>query len=310
MNFESPTHTQTALAKVGYIASEEIAMASFLALSLGKPILAEGPAGTGKTELAKALARTLERPLFRVQCYEGLDEAKLLYEWKYAKQLLYTQMLGDKIGQITADSQNLRQAVNAIAREEDAFFSEHFLEPRPLLQSIRSAVPTVLLIDEVDRAEEEMEALFLEVLAEGQVTVAELGTLTATTTPLVVLTSNDTRELSDALRRRCLHLYLDYPSVEREAEILRQAVPNLGARLASQIAEVVANARTLNLKKAPSLSEAIDWAQALVLLSAPELGPTAVNSTLALLLKHRGDLEIATQELAGSLSQLSTDQQS
>ena len=301
-SFETPADVADALKRVGYISSPEISMASFLAIRLGKPILAEGPAGTGKTELAKALASALDRQLFRVQCYEGLDEAKLLYEWKYGKQLLYTQMLKGKIDGLTQETNSLAEAIDVIASQQDAFFSERFLEPRPLLSAIRTESPSVLLIDEVDRSGEDMEALLLEVLAEGQVTVAELGTIKARSAPVVVLTSNDTRELSEALRRRCLHLFLDYPSIEREAEILGQTVPDLGNRLALKIAQVVAHARTLDLKKVPSLSEAIDWARALVVLGAKELGPEAAKASLSLLLKHHGDHAKAEPEIAALLT--------
>ena len=299
--FSSASETERRLRGAGYIPNSDTVMSVYLAASLGKPILTEGPAGTGKTELAKAIANATGRQLFRVQCYEGLDDAKLLYEWQYAKQLLYTQMLRDQISELTSGSASLAAAVERLAEQDDAFFSERFLEPRPLLAAIRSPDPAVLLIDEVDRAEEEIEALLLEVLAENQVTVPELGTIKATSAPIVVLTSNDTRELSEALRRRCLFLYLDYPSIEREVEILRSRVPELGAELATKVAETVARARSIDLKKTPSLSEAIDWARALVLLSADELGPDAVNDSLGLLLKYSGDAERARDELAPEL---------
>ena len=302
MTFASTAEVTEALARTGYIANADIAMAVFLAATLEKPILAEGPAGTGKTELAKAIAEATGRPLHRAQCYEGLDEAKLLYEWKYAKQLLYTQMLREQIGDVVAGAADLSEAVERIAAHEDAFFSRRFLEPRPLLSAIASEEPSVLLIDEVDRAEEEIEALLLEVLAEKQVTVPELGTIVASSAPIVVLTSNDTRELSDALRRRCLHLYLDYPSPEREATILRSRVPGLAPTLADSIAGVVARLRTLDLKKTPSLSEAIDWARALVLLSAEQLGEDAVTESLSLLLKHAADVATARDEAAAELA--------
>ena len=306
MSFRSVEDTAGRLADAGYIASDEIATALFLADRLEKPLLVEGPAGVGKTELAKAAARATDRRLFRVQCYEGLDEAKLLYEWKYAKQLLYTQMLRDKIAEVVGDAGDLSEAIERIAAHEDAFFSERFLEPRPLLAAIRSPDPAVLLIDEIDRAEEELEAFFLEILGEVQVTVPELGTISASTRPLIVLTSNATRELSDALRRRCLHLEIDFPDAEREAAILSARVPGLGAALAGRIAALVNRLRDLDLKKPPSLSEAIDWAKALVMLSAEELGPERVADSLGLLLKHRADVERAREVAAGELAAIST----
>ncbi len=305
--FESAAATDQALREVGYIPNRDTSMAVYLASRLGKPILAEGPAGTGKTELAKAIALATGRTLYRVQCYEGLDEAKLLYEWQYAKQLLYTQMLRDKITELTDGADSLSAAIEAIAAHDDAFFSEHFLEARPLLAAIRSADPTVLLIDEVDRAEEEIEALLLEVLAENQVTVPELGTIVGTATPIVLLTSNDTRELSEALRRRCLYLYLDYPGADREIEILKSRVAGLDDALAAKVAAAVSRARTLEFKKTPSLSEAIDWARALVLLSSEELGSEQVAESLGLLLKVAGDAERARTELADELAQIATN---
>jgi MoxR-like ATPase len=282
-----------ALRGAGYIADPAIATTLYLADALGKPILVEGPAGVGKTELAKAVARALGTDLLRLQCYEGLDEARTLYEWKYPKQLLYTQILRDHLGALTGDTTDLAEAVRRIAAHEDAFFSDHFLQPRPLLQAIRADRQVVLLIDEVDRAEDELEAFFLEVLGEFQVTVPELGTLKAQHRPLVFLTSNATRELSDALRRRCLYLPMDFPGREREAEILAAQVPEVTAELGRQLAAFVAELRTLDLKKLPSISETIDWARALVVLGADQLDDAEVDRTLHLLLKYEGDIELA-----------------
>lgn len=297
--FRDPGTVQDGLREVGYIADESVATTVYLASHLGKPILAEGPAGVGKTELAKAIASAMDTELIRLQCYEGLDEAKTLYEWMYPKQLLYTQMLRDKIGDVVAGAETLGEAVDRIAEHEDAFFSERFLTPRPILQAIRADRPAVLLIDELDRAEDELEAFFLEVLAEFQVTIPELGTIVARHRPIVVLTSNNTRELSDALRRRCLYLYMTYPDAAREAEILATRIPGIDRELGRQVTTFVHGLRDLDLKKTPSISETIDWARALVLLAADRLGPEVVTQTLNLLLKYEGDIETAQSRVAG-----------
>ena len=271
------------LAAVDYLATPMIANVAFLADRLEKPILAEGPAGVGKTELAKALAATTAARLIRLQCYEGLDESKALYEWNYKKQLL----------RIQAD-----RAHDATWADVEAdIFSEPFLLTRPLLEAIRATDPVVLLIDEVDRVEVETEALLLEVLSDFQVSIPELGTVVGTQRPLIVLTSNATRELSEALRRRCLYLYIDYPDVERERQIVRARVPEVGEQLADQIAQMVRTIRRLGLKKAPSISETIDWARTLLQLGRTTLDPATVDDTLHLLLKHERDIQRARAEL-------------
>ncbi|GAB4530843.1 MAG: MoxR family ATPase [Anaerolineae bacterium] len=273
-----------------YIASDEIATVLYLAEKLGKPVLAEGPAGVGKTELGKAWSGISGRKMIRLQCYEGLDETKALYEWEYAKQMLYTQLLRDKLHDLLADAGTLSEAADRLAAEEDVFFSERFLLPRPLLQAIIAEEPVVLLIDEIDRSDVEFEAFLLEVLSDFQVSVPELGTVHALHQPLVLLTSNNTRELSEALKRRCLYLYIDYPPVETEHQIVRLKVPNLGPDLARQAVEVVHQLRRLDLKKDPSISETLDWARALVALNATALDRETLDNTLTVLLKHEADV--------------------
>jgi MoxR-like ATPase len=274
-----------------YIASRRIATVVYLASRMNRPVLVEGPAGVGKTELAKVLAETTGRPLIRLQCYEGLDEAKALYEWKYAKQLLYTQLLRERIGELIADAPSLPDAVAKISGQDDAFFSHRFLSPRPLLQAIESADPVVLLVDEIDKAEPEFEAFLLEVLSDFQVSVPELGTIKATNIPLVVLTSNNARELSDGLKRRCLHLFIDFPPPDEELSIIRLKVPEIPERLAQAVVGVVNKIRGLELRKAPSVSESLDWARSLVILNADALDRELVESTLTMLVKHEKDLE-------------------
>jgi MoxR-like ATPase len=274
-----------------YIASRRIATVVYLATRMNRPVLVEGPAGVGKTELAKVLAETAGRPLVRLQCYEGLDEAKALYEWKYAKQLLYTQMLRERIGELIADAPSLTDAVDRIARQEDAFFSRRVLSPRPLLGAILADEPSVLLVDEIDKAEVEFEAFLLEVLSDWQVSVPELGTIKARHIPLVVLTSNNARELTDGLKRRCLHLFIDFPSAGEELAIIRLKVPEVSEQLARQVVSAVQKIRALELRKAPSISESLDWARALVILNADRLDAALVESTLTLVVKHERDLE-------------------
>jgi MoxR-like ATPase len=282
-----------------YIATDEIATVMFLAEKLCKPVLAEGPAGVGKTELAKAWAKISRKPLIRLQCYEGLDESKALYEWEYAKQMLYTQLLRDKLSQLLSDAGTLTEAADRLANEEDVFFSDRFLLARPLLKAITSDEPVVLLIDEIDRADAEFEAFLLEVLSDFQVSVPEIGTITARHQPIVLLTSNNTRELSEALKRRCLYLFIDYPAMETEVNIVRMRVPDLNARLAQQAVEVVQSLRTMDLKKSPSVAETIDWARALVMLNADSLDRSTLENTLTVLLKHESDVQKAKRALTG-----------
>lgn len=295
--FPSPAALKAALGRQQYIASEEIATILYLSQELGKPLLTEGPAGVGKTELAKAAAQAMGRELIRLQCYEGLDETKALYEWEYAKQLLYTQLLRDKLQETLANADTLTAAADRLAQEEDVFFSMRFLLQRPLLKAILSEQPVVLLIDEIDRADAEFEAFLLEVLSDFQISVPELGTLTAVHRPLVILTSNNTRELSEALKRRCLYLFIDYPTIEQEMAVVRLKVPDLSAKLALQAVELVHNLRSLDLRKSPSISETLDWARALVALNARQLDRPTLESTLSVLLKHESDLQRARRWL-------------
>jgi len=286
-----------------YLCPRRVATAVFLACRLEKPLLVEGPAGVGKTELGKVLASALGVDLIRLQCYEGLDEAKALYEWEYAKQMLYTQILKDKIGEVVQDAPTLAEAVKRISAQEDVFFSDQFLLPRPLLRAIRQEQPCVLLIDEVDKSDAEFEAFLLEILSDFQVSVPELGTLKAVNIPNVILTSNNAREMSDALKRRCLHLYLDFPAAEQELAIVRLKVPHIADALAQEVVAFVHRLRKLELKKFPSISETLDWARALTLLNAETLGEELVHDTLNLLLKYEGDIQKAQKEVAQFLEQ-------
>ena len=295
--FESVEDVISRLAAQKYICNRNVATVVYLACAMRKPILVEGPAGVGKTELGKVLAGSLGLELIRLQCYEGLDEAKALYEWEYAKQLLYTQILKDKIGEVLRGARSLKDALECIVREDDVFFSDRFLLPRPLLRAILSPEPTVLLIDEVDKSDTEFEAFLLEVLSDFQVSVPELGTLRAKHLPLAVLTSNNTREMSDALKRRCLHLYLDFPDPRREMEIIRLKVPGTGERLAEDVVQLLHRLRKLDLKKKPSISEALDWVKALMLLNVNSLDDKLVEETLSTLMKYEGDIRKAQKEL-------------
>jgi len=295
--FTSPQEIKDCLGDQQYIASDEIATIMYLSQQLGKPLLTEGPAGVGKTELAKAVAGATGRELIRLQCYEGLDETKALYEWEYAKQLLYTQLLRDKLQETLSGATSLAAAADRLAAEEDVFFSRRFLLQRPLLKAILSEQPAVLLIDEIDRADAEFEAFLLEVLSDFQVSVPELGTLVAVHRPLVVLTSNNTRELSEALKRRCLYLFINYPSIDQELAVVRLKVPELASKLARQAVELVQRLRSMDLRKSPSISETLDWAKALVSLNAQSLDPKTLETTLSVLLKHETDLQRVKREL-------------
>jgi MoxR-like ATPase len=289
--FESVDAVQAQFRGAKYIASRRISTVVYLAARMGRPVLIEGPAGVGKTELAKTLSEITARPLIRLQCYEGLDEGKALYEWKYAKQLLYTQLLRERIGELIADAPSLPDAVARIAGQDDAFFSYRFLAPRPLLAAIQSDTPVVLLVDEIDKAEPEFEAFLLEVLSDFQVSVPELGTIRAKHIPLVVLTSNNARELSDGLKRRCLHLFIDFPAPAEELAIIRLKVPEIPAKLAEAVVAAVQKIRGMDLRKPPSVSESLDWARSLVILNAQVLDAALVESTLSMLVKYEKDLE-------------------
>jgi MoxR-like ATPase len=278
------------LREVGYLPGESTALVSFLATKLGKPVLVEGPAGVGKTELAKALARYLGRTLVRLQCYEGLDEAKALYEWNYRKQLLRIQTESDGAGW---------QEV------QDDIFGEEFLLPRPLMTAIATEEPVVLLIDEIDKTDQEFEAMLLELLSDFQISIPELGRIEAKTRPVVLLTSNNTRELTEALKRRCLYLWLDYPSSEHELEIVRLHSPELDQTVAERLVEIIQQVRELDLKKPPSIAESIDWARALLLLGADEIDGDTFRETMSVIVKHRTDLDIVAERVGVKLTDAS-----
>ncbi|OJY73723.1 MAG: ATPase [Rhodospirillales bacterium 70-18] len=289
---------EVGLASTGYIASRQIATAVFLAMRLQKPILVEGPAGVGKTELAKATAGYLKLPLIRMQCYDGLDESKALYEWKYGKQLLYTQILKDKLGETLRDTASLHDSLEKLHLVDDIFFSDRFLEPRPLLRALREEQGSVLLIDEIDKADEEFEAFLLEILSDHQVTIPEIGTVHAIVPPIVLLTSNATRDLGDAMKRRCLHLHIGFPDAKLEERIVDARIPGIRDSLRRQIVSFVQQLRALDLRKLPSVSETIDWARALLLMNATRLDPAVVHDTLNVLMKFEGDMQLAGKSVA------------
>ena len=296
-DFAGPDDVARAFAEAGYIPDRRLATTTYVMSRLAKPLLLEGPAGVGKTELAKTLAAVTGRRLLRLQCYEGQDETKALYEWDYGKQLLYTQILRDKTAALLDDVDTIDAAVERIAAQDSAFFNERFLAPRPLLEAVRSEEPVVLLVDEVDRADEALEAVLLEMLAEYQVSVPELGTFRAVRPPYVILTSNNTRDLSAALKRRCLHLFLEYPDAERELEILRSKRTGLAEAAAEQLVGIVRGLRSLDLRKAPSISETIDWARTLAVLGVSELDADVLADTVSVVAKYERDVQRSREAL-------------
>ncbi len=295
--FKSIDDVMERLEKQKYICTKDIATVVFLSTRIQKPLLVEGPAGVGKTELGKVLADAQDYPLIRLQCYEGLDEAKSLYEWEYSKQLLYTQILKDKLTEITSGTKSLKEAVERLKKVEDAFFSENFLLPRPLLKALLNKEPTVLLVDEVDKADPEFEAFLLEILSDFQVTIPELGTFRAQNPLQVVLTSNSTREISDALKRRCLYLYLDFPEPETEMKIINSKVPEISTRLTEDIINFVNELREVDLKKKPSISETLDWARVLATMNVNELNEEILRTTITVLLKYEEDILRAKEKI-------------
>jgi len=295
--FSSVEDIQGGFEKGGYVCSKSIATTLYLAHHLEKPILVEGPAGVGKTELAKITSAYLQLPLIRLQCYEGLDESKALYEWKYGKQLLYTQILKDKLNDILQGADGLAASMRKLHEHEDIFFSMYFLEPRPLLKALQQKDGAVLLVDEVDKSDQEFEAFLLEILSDFQISVPEVGTIQAVCKPFVFLTSNNTREMSEALKRRCLHLFIPFPDPKLERKIIEVRVPDLAESLRIQLVSFIQQVRKLDLKKVPSVSETIDWGRVLVLLHATSLTPDLVRNTLNVFLKFQEDIESAEDNL-------------
>ncbi len=294
---DSPAGIRAGFEDAHYICSEQVATTVYLSYHLQKPILVEGPPGVGKTELAKTIAQYLSLPLIRLQCYEGLDESKALYEWKYGKQLLYTQVLKDQLGDVLKGAHGLAESVKRLHEFGDIFYSEEFLEPRPLLKAMRQDGGALLLIDEVDKADQEFESLLLEMLSDYQVSVPEIGTVRAHHTPIVILTSNNTREVSDALKRRCLHLYIPFPDAKLENRIVRSRVPGITDSLRVQMVRFIQELRALDLKKPPAVSESLDWARTLLLLHAHTLDEALVRGTLNVLLKFEDDIQSVNETL-------------
>jgi MoxR-like ATPase len=308
--FQSVKALKEALRGARYLVNDDVATVIYLAERLGKPLLIEGPAGVGKTEMSKALAEAMDTELIRLQCYEGLDEAKALYEWQYAKQMLYTQVLRDRVSALLADTTSLSEAFERISEEEDLFFSENFLLPRPLLRALLAEERPVLLIDEVDKTDPEFEAFLLEVLSDFQVSVPELGTVKAKSHPLVLLTSNQQRDLSDALKRRCLHLFINYPTMKEELDVVRVRAPEVPLALARGVVAFIHEVRRLALKKTPGLSETIEWARALAMLNAKSLDRGQIEKTLGVFVKYESDAHRVRGDLTSLLrkSQIRIDE--
>ncbi len=295
--FSSVKSIQQGFKDVEYICSKHIATTLYVAYNLEKPVLVEGPAGVGKTDLAQRAAAVLHLPLIRLQCYEGLDESKAIYEWKYGKQLLYTQILKEKLNDIIKGTDSLAESIEALHKYDDIFFSYEFLEPRPLLMALQQSGGAVLLIDEVDKADEEFEAFLLEALSDFQVSIPEIGTIQAEHKPFVFLTSNNTKELSDALKRRCLHLFIPFPNAKMEREIIQIRVPEVSERLRKQLVAFIQQVRKLDIKKMPSISETIDWARVLLVLNAEKLDVETVKETLHVFLKFQEDIGVVKEHL-------------
>ncbi len=293
----SPESIKAGFQSLGYICSDTVATTIFLARKLDKPVLVEGPPGVGKTELAKVSSSFFNLPLIRLQCYEGLDESKALYEWKYGKQLLYTQVLKETLGDLLKGAKGLSESVARLHEFGDIFYSEDFLEPRPLLKALNAEKGAMLLIDEIDKADQEFESFLLEMLSDYQISIPEIGTVKAKSKPLVILTSNNARELSDAIKRRCLHLYVPYPNAELERKIVQVRVPAVDERLRVQLVDFIQALRELDLKKQPAISETIDWARTLVILHANALDEALIKSTLNVILKFEEDIESVQNEI-------------